>query len=173
MNLRASIRNVPDFPKKGIMFRDITTLLQDPVAFRRANDAFFERYRSSAAAKVVSIESRGFIFGSVLASRLGAGFVPVRKPGKLPSASIRESYQLEYGSDVLEIHTDSIKPGERVLVIDDLLATGGTAAAACSLVKRLEGRIIGVAFVIELSFLGGRKKLADYDVYSILAYDGE
>jgi adenine phosphoribosyltransferase len=172
-HLRASIRNVPDFPKNGIVFRDITTLLQDPAAFREANDSLFERYRTSGAAKIVGIESRGFIFGSVLASRLGAGFVPVRKPGKLPSASIREVYQLEYGSDALEIHADSITPGEKVLIVDDLLATGGTAAAACSLVRRLGGSIIGVAFLIELAFLEGRKKLQEYDVFSIVSYESE
>ena len=171
--LRARIRNIPDFPKKGIVFRDITTLLQDRAAFHEANDCFSNRYSNSGIEKVVSIESRGFIFGSVLAFRLGAGFVPVRKPNKLPSATIREEYQLEYGTDALEIHTDAIKPGEQVLVIDDLLATGGTARATCSLVRRLGGRIAGAAFLIELAFLKGREKLKEYEVFSVITYDGE
>ena len=171
--LRARIRNVPDFPKKGIVFRDITTLLQDRLAFQEATDCLFERYRGAGIEKVAGIESRGFIFGSVAALRLGAGFVPVRKPGKLPSATIREEYQLEYGKDALEIHTDSIKPGEHVLVVDDLLATGGTAAAACNLVRRLGGTIVGVVFLIELAFLEGRKKLQQYDIFSVVTYDSE
>lgn len=171
--LRARIRNVSDFPKKGIVFRDITTLLQDHAAFQKANDCLFERYRSGGIQKIVGIESRGFIFGSVLAFRIGAGFVPVRKPGKLPSVKIREEYQLEYGTDALEIHTDSIKPGEKVLVIDDLLATGGTARASCNLVRRLGGEIVGAAFLIELSFLKGREKLKEYEVFSVVSYDSE
>ena len=171
--LRARIRNIPDFPKKGILFRDITTLLQDSAAFRKANDCFFDRYGSRGIEKVVSIESRGFIFGSVLAYRLGAGFIPVRKPNKLPSAKIREEYQLEYGTDALEIHSDAIMSGEKVLIIDDLLATGGTARASCSLVNRLGGTIAGAAFLIELAFLKGREKLKGYEVFSVLTYDGE
>lgn len=171
--LKAHIRNIPDFPKKGIVFRDITTLLQDPAAFRKANDCFFEHYRSREIDKVVSIESRGFVFGSVLASRVGAGFVPVRKPNKLPFRKLREEYQLEYGTDALEIHADSIQKGEQVLVIDDLLATGGTASASCSLVRRLGGEIKGVAFLIELAFLKGREKLPDVEVFSVITYDSE
>ncbi|TLY29538.1 MAG: adenine phosphoribosyltransferase [Ignavibacteria bacterium] len=171
--LKAHIRSIPDFPKKGIVFRDITTLLQDPGAFRRANDCFFEQYRSRRLDKVVSIESRGFIFGGVLASRLGAGFVPVRKPDKLPFRKLREEFQLEYGADALEIHADSIQKGEQVLVVDDLLATGGTARASCSLVRRLGGEIKGVAFLIELSFLKGREKLSDVEVFSVMSYDSE
>ncbi len=172
-DLRTCIRNIPDFPKKGIVFRDITTLLQDPRAFRVAVDRLVRHYRSARIAKVVSVESRGFIFGSVLAHRLGAGFVPVRKPGKLPSATIRTEYQLEYGSDALEIHRDAIRKREPVLIVDDLLATGGTAAAACELVRQLGGRIVGAAFLIELAFLKGRDRLKGYDVYSVVTYDKE
>ena len=173
VEVKARIRNIPDFPKQGIVFRDITTLLQDPAAFRKANDCFFDHYRSKKIDKVVGIESRGFIFGGVLASRLEAGFVPVRKPGKLPSRTLREEYQLEYGMDALEIHTDSIGRGEQVLVIDDLLATGGTAKASCSLVKRLGGEITGAGFLIELSFLKGREKLPGVEVFSLIRYDSE
>ena len=171
--LRERIRTVADFPKKGIMFRDITTLLQDESAFREVNDCFYERYRAKGIVKVAGIESRGFIFASVLASRLGAGFVPVRKPNKLPSAKIREEYALEYGTDALEVHTDAVTPGERVLVVDDLLATGGTARASCALITRLGGIVAGAAFLIELAFLHGRDKLKDYDVFSIVTYESE
>ena len=171
--LRACIRNVPDFPKKGIVFRDITTLLQDKAAFHGAIEVFCEKYRSMKLDKIVGIESRGFIFGAVLADRLRAGFVPVRKPRKLPAATIREEYRLEYGTDAVEMHTDSIMHGERVLIVDDLIATGGTALAACKLVTRLGGAIIGLAFLIELSFLKGREKLKGYDVFSVLTYDSE
>lgn len=172
-DLRRWIRNVPDFPKKGIVFRDITTLLQNPAAFKTAVETLVRHYRAVRVAKVVSVESRGFIFGSVLAYRLGAGFVPVRKPGKLPAATMRAEYQLEYGTDALEIHRDSIRKGEPVLIVDDLLATGGTAAAACDLVRRLGGRIVGAAFLIELSFLHGREKLHECEVYSVTTYDKE
>jgi len=171
--LKAHIRNIPDFPKQGIVFRDITTLLQDPAAFRKANDCFYEHYRSKRIDKVVSIESRGFIFGSVLASRVGAGFVPVRKPNKLPFRKLREEYQLEYGTDALEIHADAIQKGEQVLVVDDLLATGGTARASCALVRRLGGEIKGAGFLIELAFLKGREKLPDIEVFSVITYDSE
>lgn len=172
-DLRRFIRNIPDFPKKGIMFRDITTLLQDKEAFRRSVDIFYERYRTTPIDKVVSVESRGFIYGSALAYRLGSGFVPVRKPKKLPFTTIREEYELEYGTDVLEMHTDAVRAGENVLIIDDLIATGGTVAAACNLVRRLGGRIAGAAFLIELSFLRGREKLRDCDVFSVITYDAE
>jgi adenine phosphoribosyltransferase len=167
------IRNVPDFPKKGIVFRDITTLVQNPKAFARVVDLLYERYASARIDKVVSIESRGYIFGAPLAYRLGAGFVPIRKPGKLPAAVLREEYALEYGTDAIEIHRDAIVPGERVLVLDDLLATGGTVLAACTLVQRLEGIIVGLSFLIELSFLHGRSRLRDYEIFSILRYDRE
>lgn len=172
-SLRDSIRSVPDFPKQGIVFRDITTLLKDPKAFARSVDLLFERYKSSNIAKVVSIESRGFVFGAPLAYKLGAGFVPVRKPKKLPAEALREEYALEYGTDAVEIHKDAIAPGERVLVVDDLLATGGTILAAAKLVERLGGTIVGLAFLIELSFLNARAKLARYDVFSLITYESE
>jgi adenine phosphoribosyltransferase len=171
--LRFTVRNVPDFPKKGIVFRDITTLLENPESFRSSVDLLCERYRSHPIDKVASVESRGFIFGSVLAYRLGVGFVPVRKPGKLPFSTIKEVYQLEYGSDALEIHTDAVRPGERVLIVDDLLATGGTVLAACKLVERLGGKVDGLAFLIELEFLHGRDRLRQFDVFSVIRYDAE
>ncbi|MBI4546411.1 MAG: adenine phosphoribosyltransferase [Ignavibacteriae bacterium] len=171
--LRSCIRNIPNFPKKGVVFRDITTLLQNREAFKKALDILYERYRGKQIDKVVSVESRGFIFGSVLAYRLGAGFVPVRKPKKLPSKTIRAEYQLEYGTDALEIHVDAIKKGDHVLVVDDLIATGGTAAASCKLVEKSGGIVVGLAFLIELSFLHGREKLKNYDIFSIITYDSE
>lgn len=172
-DLKNTIRSVPDFPKKGIVFRDITTLLKDPAAFRHAIDLFAAKYSGSGIAKVVSIESRGFVLGAPLACALNAGFVPVRKPGKLPSATLREDYALEYGTDSLEIHRDAVAPGERVLLIDDLLATGGTILAACRLVERLGAKIVGLAFLVELSFLGGRKRLGQYEVFSLIDYESE
>jgi adenine phosphoribosyltransferase len=171
--LRLHIRNVPDFPKKGIVFRDITPLLKNPDAFRKAMETFYTKYKEIQIDKVLSVESRGFIFGSVLAYRLGVGFIPIRKPKKLPAEVIREEYQLEYGTDALEIHTDAIQPGDRILVVDDLLATGGTALATCKLAERLGGTIAGIAFLVELTFLNGRKKLEKYDIFSILKYDSE
>jgi len=171
--LRMKIRNVADFPKKGIVFRDITTLLKDPVAFKLAIDTLYDRYADQKIDKIVAVESRGFIFGSVLAYKMNAGFIPVRKPNKLPSAKIRQEYQLEYGVDALEIHTDAISPGDRVLVVDDLLATGGTSLASCTLVQNLGGTIAGLVFLIELTFLNGRSKLPGYDIFSIISYDAE
>lgn len=168
-----AIRSVPDFPKKGIVFRDITTLVKDPAAFARSIDLLTEQYKAKNIAKVVSVESRGFIFGAPLAYRLGAGFVPVRKPGKLPGATLKESYALEYGTDTVEIHVDAITKGERVLVLDDLLATGGTIGATCALVERLGGTVVGLAFLIELAFLKGRDRLKGYDVFSLITYDSE
>ena len=168
MDLENYIRDVPDFPKKGIVFKDITPLLADPEAMREACDRLAEPFAEAGVAKVVGIESRGFLFGPRVAERLGAGCVPVRKPGKLPAETIGQSYELEYGSDGVEMHTDAIAPGEKVLMLDDLLATGGTMAAACRLVRRLGGEIVGVAFVIELCFLHGRDKLADYDVHALI-----
>lgn len=172
-DLQRFIRNIPDFPKKGIVFRDITTLLNDKNAFQSAIDLLYQRYRSSRIDKVVSIESRGFILGSALAYKLGAGFVPVRKPGKLPAKTFKQEYQLEYGTDALEIHTDAITKGERVILVDDLLATGGTIQAACNLVEMLGGKILGLSFLIELTFLHGREKIKQYEVYSLIAYDSE
>lgn len=172
-DLLRKIRTVPDFPKKGIMFRDITTLINDPCTFRRCIDLLADRYRQAGISKVVSIESRGFIFGAPLAYILNAGFVPVRKPGKLPAAVTRQEYALEYGTDAIEMHTDAIKPGEKVLLLDDLLATGGTIRAAADLVKRVGGEIVGMAFVIELSFLRGRDRLKEFDVFSVVRYDSE
>lgn len=172
-DLKSSIRNVPDFPKPGIGFKDITTLLIDGPAFREAVDLLAERFRNQEIKKVVGIESRGFVFGSVIAYKWGVGFVPVRKPGKLPAETISEEYDLEYGTDSLEIHRDAITPGEKVLIVDDLLATGGTAQATVNLINRLGGEIAGIAFLIELSFLNGRQKLNGYDVLSLMEYDAE
>jgi adenine phosphoribosyltransferase len=168
-----TIRSVPNFPKQGIVFRDITTLLKDRSAFQRASDVLYEHYKDERVDKVVSIESRGYILGAVLAYRLKAGFVPIRKPGKLPAETISETYSLEYGTDTLEIHTDAIRAGERVLVHDDLLATGGTVQAGCRLVERLGGVILGLSFLIELDFLNGRSKLGSRDIFSIIRYDHE
>lgn len=171
MDLASTIRNVPDFPVKGILFYDITTLLNDPEAFKASIDQLADHYQNAEIDLIVGIESRGFIFGTVLAYVLETGFVPVRKPGKLPAEILTESYELEYGTNTIEIHVDAIEKGQKVLVVDDLLATGGTAAATCNLVEKLGGEVIGVAFVIELSFLGGRDKLKEYDVFSLLKYD--
>src|SRR5512138_323064 len=171
--LASTIRSIPDFPKKGILFRDITTLLKDPVAFRAAVDQLTAMCVGKGITKVVSIEARGFILGAPIASNLRAGFVPVRKPGKLPAPVIRESYALEYGTDALEIHQDAIAPGEKVLVVDDLLATGGTVGAACRLVERLGGTVVMCAFLIELSFLKGREGLQKYEIASLVDYAGD
>lgn len=171
--LKGYIRNVSDFPRQGIVFRDITTLLRDGQAFRKSIDLLQNRYSSEGVQKIAGIESRGFIFGAVLADRLGVGFVPIRKHGKLPAATFREEYQLEYGVDALEIHSDAISKGERVLIVDDLIATGGTAVATSRLIERVGGIVIGFAFLIELSFLHPREKLLGYDVFSLIAYDSE
>jgi len=170
-SLKARIRHVPDFPKPGILFYDITTLLRDPEGFRCAVDELAKPYTSANVALVAGVESRGFIFGAAVADRLGAGFVPVRKPGKLPAQTAQVSYSLEYGTDALEVHEDAISTGQRVLIVDDLLATGGTARATCDLVRRLGGTVVGVAFLVELTFLGGRSKLPGEDVFSVLQYD--
>jgi len=169
-DLKKAIRDVPDFPKKGIIFKDITTLLRDGALFRQAIDSIAERYKDSGITKVVGIESRGFIIGAPVAYRLGAGVVPIRKKGKLPYKTVSMSYQLEYGTDCLEMHEDALLPNEKVLIVDDLLATGGTAGATFALVKKLGADVAGVAFLIELSFLDGRKKLNDCDVFSLLKY---
>jgi adenine phosphoribosyltransferase len=171
--LKQPIRTIPDFPKKGIQFRDITTLLKDPKAFKAANDFFFERYKGQRIDKIVGIEARGFIFGASIADRLGVGFVPVRKKGKLPAPTVGAEYSLEYGRDIVEIHRDSISKGERILLHDDLLATGGTMKAASSLVETLGATIIEIAFLVELTFLPGRSLLKDYSVYSLVQYEKE
>ena len=171
IELKKFIRGIPDFPKKGILFRDITTLIKDPLAFKSAIDAICEHYKGIKIDKVVSTEARGYIFGGALAYKLGCGLVPVRKPGKLPAPTIKEEYELEYGIDALEIHQDAIAEGERILVFDDLLATGGTALATCKLAERLGGKIIGVALLIELADLKGREKLKDYEIFSLIKYD--
>jgi len=173
MNLKDYIRSIPDFPKKGIVFRDITTLICDPAALRAAADALAGPFQQDGVDLVVSPEARGFIFGSMVADRLGAGFVPVRKPGKLPYKTVERTYELEYGTDTLTMHEDAIRPGQRVLVLDDLLATGGTIKACCDLVEELGGQVVGCAFVIELSFLDGRQKLRDYRVVSLVDYESE
>ena len=170
---KQKIRNVVDFPKKGIVFRDITTLLKDPVSFRKCADALYEMSKDQKIDKVVGIESRGFIFGSLLAEKLEAGFVLVRKPGKLPADAMSQSYALEYGTDTLEIHKDAIASGEQILLHDDLLATGGSARAACDLVEKAGGKIVQLSFIIELAFLGGRDKLKDYLVGSLVSYHTE
>jgi adenine phosphoribosyltransferase len=172
-DLQGFIRNVPDFPKKGIGFKDITTLLKDPEAFQQAVDVLAESYASQQIDKIVGIESRGFIFAAALAYKWPVAFIPVRKPGKLPAETISESYELEYGTDAVEVHRDAVASGDRVLIVDDLLATGGTAAATARLVTKLGGDIVGIAFLIELTFLKGRAKLADYPVSSIIQFDSE
>ena len=171
IDLASRIRDVPDFPQKGILFKDITTLLKDAPAFRAVVDLLAERYRKERIDVVVGIESRGFIFGGPLAHQLGAGFVPVRKLGKLPGKTIEVEYELEYGRDALAIHEDAIQPGQRVLVVDDLLATGGTMAATMRLIEQLGGHVAGVAFMIELAFLHGREKLKNYPVHSLIIYE--
>ena len=169
-NLKKMIREVPDFPKPGILFYDITTLLKDPVGLHRAVDALANHYVGRKIDRVVGIEARGFIFAPMVAYRLNAGFVPVRKPKKLPAKTARAEYDLEDGQDALEIHQDAIGKGEEVLIIDDLLATGGTAAAVAKLVGSLGGHVAGIGFLIELEFLKGREKLGQYEIHSVLKY---
>jgi len=173
MDLAAKIRDIPDFPKKGILFKDITPLLQDAESLRYAIDQMAEFGVGKKIDVVVGAEARGFILGAALAYTLGAGFVPARKPGKLPFLTVAAEYDLEYGTDSLEVHNDAIVPGTRVLVHDDLLATGGTARAKCDLVEKLGGEVVGITFIVELSFLGGREKLKEYDIMSLIKYDGE
>jgi adenine phosphoribosyltransferase len=168
--LRAKIREIPDFPKPGILFYDITTLLKDPVAYRAAIDAMLAPYAGMAIDIVVGMESRGFIFSAPMAYQLGAGLVPVRKLGKLPAETISVEYALEYGSNTLEVHRDAIQPGQKVLIVDDLLATGGTVNGTVELVQRLKGEIAGLAFLVELGFLKGRDRLAGYTVSSVITY---
>jgi len=170
-DLKALIREVPGFPKPGILFYDITTLLKDKAGLRGVIDGLQERYSGTKVDVVLGIEARGFIFAPALAYALGAGFVPVRKPGKLPAEVVRVTYDLEYGTDTLEMHKDAVRPGDRVLIVDDLLATGGTAAAAARMVAEAGGVVVGLGFVVELTFLAGRARLGGYDVFSLLAYD--
>lgn len=172
-DLKSLIRNVQDFPKKGIGFKDITTLLKNGPALVAAVDQLAALFADQHAELVVGVESRGFIFGTALAYKMGLGFVPVRKPGKLPAKTIREEYQLEYGTDAIEIHQDAIQTGQKVLIIDDLLATGGTVAATTHLVERMGGDIVGIGFLIELDFLNGRDKIARYPVHSLVHFDCE
>ena len=170
MDLKSHIRHVPDFPKAGIVFYDITTLLRQPTGFRETIDALASPYLDANVDLVVGIESRGFILGAAVAERLGAGFIPIRKPGKLPARAFSESYELEYGQDAIELHEDGVDLGQRVLIVDDVLATGGTAAAAVRLIKRAGGHLYGLAFLIELSALAGRGKLPGETVHSVLTY---
>jgi adenine phosphoribosyltransferase len=170
MDLKQHIRHIPDFPKAGIVFYDITTLLRDRDGFRTTIEMMSSRFEKEGIEAVVGIESRGFILGAAVAHRLGAGFIPIRKPGKLPSTTYKEHYELEYGTDSLEVHDDAARHGQRILIVDDVLATGGTAAAAAQLVKKLGGELHGLAFLIELGFLKGRTKLAGENVFSVLQY---
>jgi adenine phosphoribosyltransferase len=170
MDLAKMIRNIPDFPVEGILFRDITTLLKDPDGFQEAIDALLDRYIDSDIDLVAAIESRGFIFGAPLAYELAAGFVPIRKPDKLPAEKVSASYTLEYGTNTLEMHTDAIEPGQRVLLVDDLVATGGSAKAAAELIERVGGVVVGIVFLIELTDLQGVEKLEGYDVFTLIKY---
>src|SRR6266576_376665 len=170
-HLKKLIREIPDFPKPGILFYDITTLLKDSKGFHDTIDGLKKHYQNAGVDMVIGIEARGFIFAPALAYALGAGFIPVRKPKKLPSERVSVSYALEYGTDSLEIHKDAISSGHSVLIVDDLLATGGTAAAVTKLVEKVGGKVAGVGVVVELTFLNGRSKLAGYDVFSLLQYD--
>ncbi|MCP3681410.1 MAG: adenine phosphoribosyltransferase [bacterium] len=173
MELKDKIRTVPHFPKEGIMFKDVTTLLQDSHAFKHVIKEMLKYFEGKQIDVIASAESRGFIFGSVLAYELGASFVPLRKPGKLPYKKIKQEFTTEYSTDAFEIHEDALKQGDKVLVVDDLLATGGTSKAAAQLVEKLGGEVIGFAFLIELSFLKGRKKLDGYDILSLIDYEKE
>ena len=172
-HLKSLIRTIPDFPKPGIQFRDITTLLQDPWGFKRVVDEFVSHYRYSPIDKIVAIESRGFLLGGALAHHLNCGVAIARKKGKLPWQVERQEYALEYGTDCIEMHKDAIRPGERCLVVDDLLATGGTCFATCQLAERLGGNVVGCAVVIELPDLHGRKRLEKYDVHALVTFEGE
>lgn len=173
MDFKASIRSIPDWPIKGVIFRDLTTLMQDPEAFRASCDSLYNRYKDLDLDKIVGIDARGFVFGAVIAYKLGIGFIPVRKKGKLPSKTIQETYSLEYGEDTLEMHEDSIKPGERVVIIDDLIATGGTVGATVKLVKKLGAEIVECGFIVELPDLNGRAQVNNTPVYALTKFEGE
>ncbi len=170
MDLKKYIRNIPDFPQKGVMFRDVTTLLKEPEPFRFVIDTIVDKYKDEKIDKVVSVEARGYIFGGAIAYLLNCGFVPVRKPGKLPADKLFLEYTLEYGTNTVEIHKDAIEPGERVLVFDDLLATGGTVQATCKLVEELGGKVVACAFITDLTYLKGTEKLRDYSIFSLIQY---
>ncbi|MBN2524821.1 MAG: adenine phosphoribosyltransferase [Deltaproteobacteria bacterium] len=170
MDIKTLIRDIPDFPKPGILFKDITPLLQNAVGLKVALDALAQPFADKGITAVAGMESRGFIFGVPVAERLGVGFVPVRKPGKLPAETVSEEFTLEYGTDTLEIHKDALAPGDKVLVIDDLLATGGTARATINLIRKLGAEVVGIGFVIELSFLNGKDSLQDVPVHSLISY---
>ena len=171
--IKSKVRSIPNWPIKGVIFRDITTLLQDPKAFKEISSIFYSRYAHQKVDKIVGIDARGFLFGAVLAYKLGIGFIPVRKKGKLPYKTVGESYTLEYGEETVEIHEDAIQQGERIVIVDDLMATGGTISAAVNLVEKLGGDIMECAFVIELPDLKGRQKIANQTIYSILEFEGE
>jgi adenine phosphoribosyltransferase len=173
MDIKSKIRAIPDFPKKGIMFRDITTLLRDAHGFNHVVNELFERYKSQKINYVVGIESRGFILGAALAHKLGVGFIPIRKKGKLPAEVIREEYELEYGKDVVEIHKDALSKGDKVILVDDLIATGGTALASCKLLEKVGATILECAFVIDLPELKGKEKLAPRKVFALCEFEGE
>ena len=173
MNLKESIRSIPDWPIKGVIFRDLTTLMENPDALRDSCDQLYLRYKDKKIDKIVGIDARGFVFGAVLAYKLGIGFVPVRKKGKLPFETLEADYELEYGTATVEIHSDAIAKGEKVVIVDDLIATGGTVEAAVNLVKKLEGDIVECAFVVELPDLGGRKRIPECDVFALVEFEGE
>jgi adenine phosphoribosyltransferase len=170
IDLKSKIRDIPNFPKEGIIFKDITTLLKDPEAFKKAIDKIATFYKDEGIEKVIGVESRGFILGAPVAFQLGAGFIPVRKPGKLPSDIYEAKYELEYGTDTLTIHQDALTPGQRVLIVDDLLATGGTVSATIELIKLLGGVIVGIAFLVELSELRGRNRIDGFNILSLITY---
>jgi adenine phosphoribosyltransferase len=173
--VKSKIRTIPHWPKKGIMFRDITTLLRDARGFKHTVDLLYQRYKDTDIDVVVGIESRGFIIGGVLANKLGVGFIPIRKPGKLPAKTVSQEYELEYGKDKIEIHTDVIEKGDKVLLVDDLIATGGTALAACKLIEKLGGNIVESSFIVDLPDVGGKKKLLDagYKVFNLVEFEGD
>lgn len=171
--IKGKVRSIPDWPIKGVIFRDITTLLQDPAIFKEICDLFYKRYANREIDKIVGIDARGFLFGAVLAYKLGIGFIPVRKKGKLPYKTVSESYSLEYGEETVEIHEDAIQEGDKVVIVDDLMATGGTISAAVNLVEKLGGNVMECAFVIELPDLKGRDNIPNQNVYSLLEFEGE
>lgn len=173
MNLKSKIRSIPGWPIENVIFRDLTTLMQDPEAYREANRIFYDRYKEMEVNKIVGIDARGFVFGAVLAFQLNVGFVPVRKKGKLPHETISTSYTLEYGENEVEMHKDGIASGEKVVIVDDLIATGGTIAAAVELVEKLGGEILECAFLVELPDLGGREKIKDQKIFTITEFEGE